>query len=752
MKKFLNQLAILFGFNKNSKYVNDYIHDQNIRSGLFMGGIIVFLEIWLIGRQAKQYFDKYGANPTFEGFWNYIAIFVLFLLVGFTFAALAATRGSKVSPKKSFLITTIPAACTFIYSFYIFYPKNFSPWNGSLSSNVYNWFLILIYASAFLLSIVAAILSIQRAIGDNSKLSFLKKIPPKALEFASVVLFAIICMSFGIRVSFSDGMRSFLLSGNPSKAHNEIICFLTMSIFVAALLVWRPWFSIVLHLGIFLGFFFLLKAGTAENIAKFEQSNPGVYFSDQFTDGDRVNYITFYVSLATVSVMIYHQRRHTAIKNETLFYIADYDALSGLHNFEYYVRTVRDYVERNLEESQNKMVLYVNLSDFGLYNDQKGFAAGNEFLTKFGEALAKEFNKPEDVVCRQNDDHYVVFTDYQDNLQDEIDRLNQFAKELDEEIHPEVNMGVYHLRDIDEVEDVRRMVDKARYACNLITDLRNISVLEYDMKMHKEYHIHQYVIHNVDKAVENGWVVPYYQPVVYAKDSKLCGFEALARWIDPKYGFLSPGMFIPTLESVKLIHKVDMAVIEAVCRDIRRFMDSGLKPIPVSINFSRLDFELCDIIGHLEKMIEKYNIPKDALHVEITESALMDDTHLLEEAAKKIKDAGYALWLDDFGSGYSSLNVLKDYDFDVMKLDMAFLKNFSQDNEKAKKVIKSVFEMARQLGMNTLAEGVETKEQQEFLASVHCEKLQGYLFGKPFTYDEAAGKIANKEFILSEKL
>ena len=751
MSKFLNAISVIFGFNKNTKYVNKYIHDQNVRSGLFMGGIIVFLEVWLIIRQSKQYFDSTGVR-SFATYWNYIAMYVLFFLVGLTFALFSASRTYNLKTKTKFWMTIIPGVITFLYSFYLIYPGNFVPWDGSLRYNVLNSFMIIIYVSGGLLALMAAISALGLVVKEDSKFFFLRKFDETAMSFIIVVLFAILCMSFGVRVSFNDHIRSFLLSGKASKAHNEIICFLTMSVFVASILVWRPWFSIVLHLGIFLGFYFLMKAGDTANAANYEAIAPGIYFSDQFTEGDGINYITFYVSLATVSVMIYHQRRRTAIRSEELLYNAEYDDLSGLHNFQYFLSDVDNYVRNNLQESKDKMVLYINLNDFKLYNDQKGFAAGNEFLKEFGRRLEAVFNHPGDVVCRQHDDHYVAFTNFHENIEDLANELNRIAQDIDQEIYPEVNIGVYHLRELDEVEDVRRMVDKARFACNLIAERRNVTWCEYDMRLHKEYHLRQYVIHNVDKAVENEWIMPYYQPVVYSKDSTLCGFEALTRWIDPKYGFLSPGMFIPTLESVKLIQKVDKWMIECVCRDIRRFMDEGNKPIPVSINFSRLDFELTDIISHLEEMVKKYNIPKDALHVEITESALMDDTNILEESAKKIKEAGYALWLDDFGSGYSSLNVLKDYDFDVMKLDMAFLKNFSKDNKKAKELIESIIEMAKKMGMRTLCEGVETEEQREFLASVNCERLQGYLFGKPMPYEEVTGKISNKEFTVSKNL
>ena len=255
----------------------------------------------------------------------------------------------------------------------------------------------------------------------------------------------------------------------------------------------------------------------------------------------------------------------------------------------------------------------------------------------------------------------------------------------------------------------------------------------------------------MDKAAEIGWLQPYYQPVVYSESGELCGAEALVRWIDPEYGFLSPGMFVPTLESVKLIHKVDAYLVERVCADIRKTMDAGLPAVPVSINFSRHDFECMDAIGHLEEMVKKYNIPKEMLHVEITESAMMDNVSVLLDASRKLKAAGYALWLDDFGSGYSSLNVLKDFEFDVMKIDMVFLKNFEK-SEKAKPLIESIVQMANKMGMRTLTEGVETDAQKDFLKSVHCERLQGYLFGKPISYDEFLTKIKSKEFKVSKKL
>jgi EAL domain-containing protein (putative c-di-GMP-specific phosphodiesterase class I) len=180
-------------------------------------------------------------------------------------------------------------------------------------------------------------------------------------------------------------------------------------------------------------------------------------------------------------------------------------------------------------------------------------------------------------------------------------------------------------------------------------------------------------------------------------------------------------------------------------------MDNNLPVVPVSINFSRLDFMVMDVPEVIESIINEYNIPKDFIHVEVTESALLEEGSLLKDAMKRLKDKGFALWLDDFGSGYSSFNALKDYDFDVLKLDMQFLVGFGE-NQKSRALIQSVISMANKVGMKTLSEGVETKEQAEFLKSISCGRLQGYLFGKPYSYDELKERIKKGEFVISKKV
>ena len=184
---------------------------------------------------------------------------------------------------------------------------------------------------------------------------------------------------------------------------------------------------------------------------------------------------------------------------------------------------------------------------------------------------------------------------------------------------------------------------------------------------------------------------------------------------------------------------------------IRYNLDNGLPALPVSINFSRADFGLIDIVDVVTETTDQYQVPHELLHIEITESALTDEEDTLKETIVRLHEKGFATWLDDFGSGYSSFNVLKDYEFDVLKLDMKFLTGFDV-NMKSRSLIKSVIAMADQIGMKTLCEGVETMEQAAFLEEAMCGRLQGYLYGKPLSYQEIMDKIKNGEFELSDDI
>lgn len=277
------------------------------------------------------------------------------------------------------------------------------------------------------------------------------------------------------------------------------------------------------------------------------------------------------------------------------------------------------------------------------------------------------------------------------------------------------------------------------------TDMRRRSSDFFDdkelVRTKKSDTLTEYVVENIDEAIANEWIKVFYQPVIRTVTGQLCGVESLARWIDPHVGFLSPEKFIGALEDAQVIHKLDCYVVERVCKDLHEFNKADIPIVPVSVNFSRLDFLMCDMLEVVEKAVKTYDIPRDYIHIEITESMFVSDEFLMHGVISSFRNAGYEIWMDDFGSGYSSLNLFKDNQFDMLKMDMNFLTSFT---EKSKAIMRSTIGMAKDIGMKTLAEGVETEEQLEFLKSIGCEMIQGYFYGKPDRMMDMFSHLADK--------
>ncbi|MBQ7265196.1 MAG: EAL domain-containing protein [Firmicutes bacterium] len=238
------------------------------------------------------------------------------------------------------------------------------------------------------------------------------------------------------------------------------------------------------------------------------------------------------------------------------------------------------------------------------------------------------------------------------------------------------------------------------------------------------------VLEKFDEALKNGYIKAYFQPLTRSVSGKVCGAEALARWEDPDEGIISPAEFIGILEENRLIHKLDLAILENVCKFYKK---SKFKDLTFSVNLSRLDFKETDMFAEITEIMSEYDVPASAISLEITESTMLGDYEVTHKLFNKFHDAGYKIWLDDFGSGFSSLNILRNYEFDVLKIDMSLLRNF---DTRSQKIIASIINMAKMLGTHTLSEGVETDEQRDFLRDNGCEILQGFYFSKPINEEE----------------
>ncbi|MCR4715700.1 MAG: EAL domain-containing protein, partial [Lachnospiraceae bacterium] len=511
-----------------------------------------------------------------------------------------------------------------------------------------------------------------------------------------MAFFSFVALYFGMSVSYSDYSKG-----------EQILCFVMMIIFVMGLINWRPIVSIILSASVFKLFYYMMEHAP---------DHPVSYAT-------KVNYFTLWISIVMLSLSVYSQRLSEAEKDESLEYSSIRDELTGIPNM-YYFRKKAIEVLSN-EGIDNKLFLFIDIANFKAFNEKYGYDIGSELIISAAKLVKNQFEG--DLYARYSDDHFVVLTN-RDNIEERLDILAKMLEEQHSSTRLSLKVGSYAPKSAE--LDPSIACDHARYASSIIKKNYDLHYCEYDDNMDDDFHKRQYIVTHIDDAVNQGFIEVYYQPVVWADNHSICGVEALARWIDPTYGFLSPAEFIPALEEYRLIHKLDQKVLEIVCLDINNGIKNKSKIVPVSVNFSRLDFELFNVKESIENLTSKYNVPSDMLHIEITESALTANDEKLMNTVQLIKNLGIELWLDDFGSGYSSLNVLKDYTFDVMKIDMVFLQRINE-NEKSRAILNSIVTMASLINMETLTEGVETNEQADFLKEIGCKRLQGYLFGKP---------------------
>ena len=385
---------------------------------------------------------------------------------------------------------------------------------------------------------------------------------------------------------------------------------------------------------------------------------------------------------------------------------------------------------RILAQAGTPTLAYFDIKGMKAYNAAFGFEAGNELLKRVGRALEESY--PGRTVCHVSDDHFTVIGDL-DEIQTKLvgGRVNRLVSEIGENIATMLICG-YAL--IEGEGDVAAACDRARTACESISDDVKRRYVRYNPEMGREDMLARYVRQALDDALAKGWVQPYFQPIVRTLTGETCGFEALARWDDPVHGSIPPSVFVPALEEAQLIQKLDGYLVKRVCEEAMGWFGQEKSCVPISVNLSRLDFLKEDVFEEIENVVRACDIPRDYLNIEITESIMQYGAEA-KTAIERFHQAGYQVWMDDFGSGYSSLNVLKDTDFDEIKLDMAFLSDFS---DKSRELITTVVRAAKRLGVSTLAEGVETEEQVEFLRSIGCEKLQGFYFSKPLCRDSAA--------------
>lgn len=399
-----------------------------------------------------------------------------------------------------------------------------------------------------------------------------------------------------------------------------------------------------------------------------------------------------------------------------------------------------------------RVPVFIKLVHFSSFNSSYGIEAGNTLIYQIAQVLRACF--PHAPAAHLGADNFIMLPS-RNHITMRMDRMVKEINDLIQDRAIRCKAGIV-LFDKDHVppEKLKTMnwrdpFDMAKLAADSIKEDGNRSWAVYTESLGRDMVNTAFVLRNFEKAMEKGHIHVYYQPITRALTGKVCGLEALARWEDPEKGMILPGIFVPVLEKMKLIHLLDRYVIESTARLYHHLKGARHSVLSVSVNLSRVDFDTMKPFDFMEHIVSKYQVPRQFFHIEVTESALTRDSGVLKKELLRFKEAGYQLWLDDFGSGYSSLNVLQEFPFDLLKIDMAFLRNF---NEESRKIIRSIILMAKNLSVHTLAEGAETKEQVDFLRESGCEEIQGWFYGKPMTSDDFEEKVRNGVYVAEEPL
>ena len=407
-----------------------------------------------------------------------------------------------------------------------------------------------------------------------------------------------------------------------------------------------------------------------------------------------------------------------------------HDYLTGLPSMTYFFELADMGCNEIRERGEKPSILFFDFNGMKSFNQKYGLAAGDELLLDFKDILVKYFSHEN--CSRFSADHFCVYSELSKGIESARKILDDVMT-INEGRSMPLRIGLFNYSDAGIT--ISGACDRAKIACDSGRKTYDSKIYFFNEEMMNRIVKHQYIVENIDKAIENGWIKAYYQPVIRASNGRVCAEEALARWDDPEKGFLSPGDFIPALEEANTIYKLDLHMVDCILDKMKKQAESGLYIVPESVNLSRSDFYSCDIVEEVRKRVDASGIQRDRLIIEITESTIADDIEYMTKRIKRFKELGFTVWMDDYGSGYSSPIILQQIPFDLIKIDMLFVRMMNE-SEKAKIILTEIVRMAMLLGLDTIAEGVETQEQVDFLKDIGCSRLQGYYYCKPISLDE----------------
>ena len=413
------------------------------------------------------------------------------------------------------------------------------------------------------------------------------------------------------------------------------------------------------------------------------------------------------------------------------------DSVTGLPNLNYVRQFAAERFNTLRVLGKTPMLLYCDLKSLHTYNVQYGFASGDSLLVLAAKALAEQF--PNATLARGTDDHFIIIDEFTSEaaIRAQIDAVSAYVREEADGTCNGVHAGVCCVE-----SDMEPVVafDRAREALNEehddLSDICHFYSVEHD----EGYWLRTYIRDSFEQALSSNWIKVFYQPIHRTHTNLMTVLESLARWNDPVRGIITPGEFIPVLRRYHLLHRLDLYMVEQICKEFPVRVEAGLPPIPVTVNFSAQDFDHIDVVARLQEILSKYGVSPSQIIIEITEQDIAKATEHFQSQLRALRENGFRLWIDDFGSGYSSLNVFGQYDIDCIKFDMALLQHLDDNGGANRRILRAFTNVCRELGVHTLSEGVETAAQLDFLKEIDCEFAQGYYLHKPKPLEESVFK------------
>ncbi len=424
------------------------------------------------------------------------------------------------------------------------------------------------------------------------------------------------------------------------------------------------------------------------------------------------------------------------------------DTVTCLDSYDCFVEKLREAMG-NLTEDLAIPIVYSDIKHFKYFNDTYGYKKGDELIAEFARRVSQD---SETLISgtRVVSDNIVAARFIKANLPE--DRVLEFIKQVNEDLESDlcrmfdckrlkVISGIYYITADNKDMDPETAIANANVARKLAKESRDDSVLIFDDKMADKINNEIEILNSIKDAIRNRELMPYYQPKIDSGTGKINGAEALVRWKKPDGKFVYPDQFIPAIEKSGQITDVDYYMYEEVIRFIGEKLSAGESIVPISLNVSRQHFKNLNILDKIMNLMDKYHVPAEYLEFEITETTCMEDPERAITFIDRLHDLGIKVSMDDFGSGYSSLNLLSEVSFDVIKLDKTFLRTVDL-KQKEKIILSNIINMARELGMQSLCEGVENEIQSNFLKDIGCNIQQGFFYSKPIPRVEFEAMLA----------